>query len=185
MVVQVLAVVALLVVIGWRTRRWRLLWVPVSVAVGAVGALVAWIYMNSEGLASDPAPFKLWIWIGVFVTSVAVAVIGFRGARWWRRGVSVLAIPLTLLSALVALNAWVGYYPTVQAAWGAVSAGPLPNEIDISELAGLRNSNPDTGKIVDVDIPGDVSGFKHRGEYVYLPPAWFAEIGRESCRERV
>ncbi|MBL3747930.1 hypothetical protein IQ261_27120, partial [Mycobacteroides abscessus subsp. massiliense] len=24
------------------------------------------------------------------------------------------------------------------------------------------------------DIPADASGFKHRGEYVYLPPAWFA-----------
>ncbi|RIR28099.1 hypothetical protein D2E31_17265, partial [Mycobacteroides abscessus] len=33
--VQVLAVVVLLVVIGWRSRRWRLLWVPVSVAFGA------------------------------------------------------------------------------------------------------------------------------------------------------
>lgn len=96
------------------------------------------------------------------------------GARWWRRGVSLLAIPLTLLAALVALNTWVGYYPTVQAAWGAISAGPLPNEVDMSDLAGLRNSNPATGKLVPVDIPADASGFKHRGEYVYLPPAWFA-----------
>ncbi|ARQ64720.1 alpha/beta hydrolase [Mycobacteroides abscessus] len=172
--VQVLAVVVLLVVIGWRSRRWRLLWVPVSVAFGALGALAAWMYMNSEGLASDPAPFRLWLWIGVFATSVAVAAVGFRSARWWRRGVSLLAIPLTLLAALVALNTWVGYYPTVQAAWGAISAGPLPNEVDMSDLAGLRNSNPATGKLVPVDIPADASGFKHRGEYVYLPPAWFA-----------
>ena len=47
------------------------------------------------------------------------------------RGVSLLAIPLTLLAALSALNQWVGYYPTVQSAWGAVTAGPLPDRFGL------------------------------------------------------
>jgi S-formylglutathione hydrolase FrmB len=172
--IEIVAVVALVAVVGWRTRRWRLIWVPISVLVGVGVALAAWAYMNSEGLASDPAPFTLWVWTAVFGAAVAVAVLGWRGSRWWRRGLSVLAIPVTLLAACVSLNQWVGYYPSVQAAWGAVTAGALPHQIDASELPSLRNTTQDTGKVVEVDIPKDASGFKHRSEYVYLPPAWFA-----------
>ncbi|WP_414688280.1 alpha/beta hydrolase, partial [Mycobacterium sp.] len=43
----------------------------------------------------------------------------------------------------------------------------------MSALDGLRNTHPETGKLVPVDIPEDASGFKHRREYVYLPPIWF------------
>ena len=33
---------------------------------------------------------------------------------------------------------------------------------------------PPHGSVVPVTIPDDASHFKHRGEFVYLPPAWFA-----------
>ncbi|MBI3690310.1 MAG: hypothetical protein HY239_06540, partial [Mycolicibacterium aromaticivorans] len=113
--IEIVAAIALIVAIGWRrSRRWWLLWLPVCVVVGLLGALAARMYVNSEGLASDPAPFYLWVWIGVFAAGVAVAVLGWRGNSWWRRGVAVLAIPLTLVAALLALNKWVGYYPSVQ-----------------------------------------------------------------------
>lgn len=172
--VEVVTILVVVIAIGWRTKRWRLLWLPVSAVVGVAGALAARTYMNSEGLASDPAPLNLWLWIGLFVSTIAVAILGFTSARWWRRALSVVAVPLALLSALLVLNQWVGYYPTVQAAWGAVTAGPLPDETQLSALPGLRNTNPSTGKLVQVTIPDDASGFNHRAEWVYLPPAWFA-----------
>ncbi len=172
--IEIVTAVAVLAVIGWRTRRWRLVWLPVCVGVGIIGALAARGYSNSEGLASDPAPLMLWIWTGVFAGVVAVAVLGWRRAAWWRRGLSVLAIPFALLTALLVLNQWVGYYPSVQSAWGALTAGPLPDEIEASALPGLRNTRQTTGKLVEVSIPDTASGFKHRNEYVYLPPAWFA-----------
>ena len=172
---EIVAVIALIVAIGWRrSRRWWLLWLPVCVVIGVLGAAGAYTYINAEGLASDPAPFYLWVWIGVFAAGIAVAVLGWRGNSWWRRGVAGLAIPLTLVTALLALNKWVGYYPSVQTAWGALTAGPLPNEIDAADLPGLRNTVQSTGKLVEVDIGKDASGFNHRSEYVYLPPAWFA-----------
>ena len=172
--VEILTVVVFIAVIGWRSGRWRLVWVPVSAAVGVLGAIGARTFMSSEGLASDPAPFTLWVWVGVFVSAITIAVVGWRGTRWWRRALSVLAVPLTLVAALLTLNQWVGYYPTLQAAWGAVTAGPLPDQVDAATLPALRNTSPSTGKLVKVDIPGGASGFKHRSEYVYLPPAWFA-----------
>ncbi|WP_328350006.1 esterase family protein [Mycobacterium sp. NBC_00419] len=171
--VEVVTVLALIAVVGWRTLRWRLLWLPVCVGLGVLGAFAAHTFVDSEGLASDPAPFRLWIWTAVFVAAVAVAVAGWRGSPWWRRGLSAAVIPLTLVTALLALNQWVGYYPSVQTAWGALTAGPLPDQVDAADLAGLRNTAQSTGKLVEVDIPSDASGFKHRSEYVYLPPAWF------------
>ncbi len=171
--IEILSIVVLIVAIGWRTRRWRLVWVPISAAIGVVAALGARTYMNSEGLASDPAPFLLWVWTALGAATIAVAALGFRSARWWRRGLSLLAIPLVVVSALTVLNQWVGYYPTIQKAWGDLTSGPLPDQIDAKDLPGLRNTHPDTGKVVTVNIPDTGSGFKRRSEYVYLPPIWF------------
>lgn len=172
--VEILTIVVLVCAVGWRTRRWRLVWVPVSAGVGVVAAICARAYMNAQGLASDPAPLRLWVWTAICVGSMAVAALGFRGAGWRRRGLSVVAVPLTLACVLIALNEWVGYYPTLQKAWGDLTAGPLPDQVDATALAGLRNTNPQAGTVVAVDIPDDASGFRHRPEYVYLPPAWFS-----------
>jgi S-formylglutathione hydrolase FrmB len=171
---EIVTIVVLLAATGWRGRRWRMVWIPVSIGIGVVAALAARTYMNSEGLASDPAPFTLWVWTAICACSIALALLGFRDAPWWRRGLSVAAVPLTLICALVVLNQWVGYYPSVQRAWADLTVGPVPDQIDAKDLPGLRNTHPDTGKVIPVDIPDEGSGFKHRREYVYLPPAWFA-----------
>ena len=86
-----------------------------------------------------------------------------------------MAVPLCLLSAGVALNLWVGYFPTVQAAWNELTAGPLPDETDLATVMAMRGKGaPAHGALVPVTIPDDASHFKHRTELVYLPPAWFA-----------
>lgn len=130
--------------------------------------------MDTQGLSSDPAPFRLWVWIDVAVGAVGVLILGWRRTRWWRRVLSVLVVPLTVVCTLLAVNQWVGYFPTLQSAWSAVTAGPLPDQVDATDRPALRGTNPSTGKVVPVDIPDDASGFAHRTEYVYLPPAWFA-----------
>jgi S-formylglutathione hydrolase FrmB len=176
--VQITTVVVLLLAVGWRSRRWRLLWLPVAAAVGAGGAALAHWYIASDGLAGDPAPHQLWIWIAVTGLAATVLVAGWRGARWWRRGVSVLAVPLCLLCSALALNLWVGYFPTVQNAWNQLTSGPLPDQTDratVTKMAvAAKGVLPAKGSVVAVTIPADASHFKHRGELVYLPPAWFA-----------
>jgi S-formylglutathione hydrolase FrmB len=174
--VQVVAAVALIAAIGWRTRRWRLVWVPWAVLVGVTIALTAYWYVASEGLADNPAPQSLWIWIGLSGVAAGVLVAGWNGARWWRRGTSVLALPLSLLCAALALNLWVGYFPTVQTAWNQLTAGPLPDQTDPVEVVAMQKQHtiPAKGTVVPVSIGDTVSGFKHRGELVYLPPAWYA-----------
>jgi S-formylglutathione hydrolase FrmB len=169
------AAVALVVAIGWRSRRWRAMWLPVTVAAGLILAAWAHWYTDSQGLAGDPAPSSLWIWVGLTGMALAVAVIGWRGSQWWRRSVSLLAVLLCLLSAGVSLNLWVGYFRTVQAAWSELTAGPLPDETDLTTVMAMRGKGaPTHGALVPVTIPDDASGFAHRTELVYLPPAWFA-----------
>ena len=176
-VAQILAVIAVILAVGWRTRRWRLVWLPAAALVGAALAGATHWNIASDGLAgSDAAPPQLWVWITVTGFAAAVAVFGWRSASWRRRGVSVLAVPLSALCAGLMLNLWVGYFPTVQTAWGQLTGGPLPGQTDRATVAKMVASLavPAKGKVVPVNIPGDASKFKHRGELVYLPPAYFS-----------
>jgi S-formylglutathione hydrolase FrmB len=117
---------------------------------GGLGALVH----RFSGLAGDPAPSSLWIWVGLTGIALAVAVLGWRGSQWWRRSVSLLAVLLCLLSAGVSLNLWVGYFRTVQAAWNELTAGPLPDETDLNTVMAMRGKGaPAHGALVPVTIP--------------------------------
>ena len=87
-------------------------------------------------------------------------------------------MPLCLLCAALALNLWVGYFPTVQTAWNQLTAGPLPDQTDQVDR---RRDAASSAQIPAKGTRGRrstsrrrASGFKHRGELVYLPPAWFA-----------
>ena len=174
--VQLLTAAIVLCAIGWRSFHWRLLAVPTMAVAGLVLTGCAYVYIGSLGIAGDPAPRGVWIWIGVGGLAAGVTVIGWRGARWWRRGASVAAVPLCLLCAALAVNVWVGYFPTVHAAWNQLTAGPLPDQTDrltVTEMQ-VAGDKPEKGVVVPVTINSDASGFRHRRELVYLPPAWFA-----------
>jgi S-formylglutathione hydrolase FrmB len=107
--------------------------------------------------------------------AVAVLLLGWPGARWWRRALAVLAVPLCVLCATLAVNGWVGYFPTVLAAWNQLTSEPLPDQIDrlrVTEMQ-VAGTKPAKGVVVPVSISPDASHFPHREELVYLPPAWF------------
>ena len=60
-----------------------------------------------------------------------------------------------------------------------MTAGPLPDETSQATVTAVaaqvqaHHVLPATGSVVSVNIPSTASKFKHRGELVYLPPAWF------------
>ncbi|ORW27193.1 hypothetical protein AWC19_03075 [Mycobacterium palustre] len=172
---QALAGVVLALAVGWRSRRWRTVWLPAAAAVGLATAYLTHWYIVDRGLSEEPAPAALWLWVGLTGMAGAVLVVGWRGARPWRRGATVAAVPLCLLCAALALNLWVGYFPTVQAAWSQVTSGPLPDQTDQATVTAMaaKRARPPHGSVVPVAIPSDASHFKHRGELVYLPPEWF------------
>lgn len=175
-IVQLIAAIVLVCAIGWRTPRWRFVWLPVAALFGvALTALTHW-YINVEGLSGSPAPQSLWIWIGVTGLALVVLVLGWRGVGWWRRSASVLAVLLCLMSAGLTLNFWVGYFSTVQTAWHDVTRGRLPDQVDMATLLRMRHTGvaPPNGIVASVTIPDTVSHFRHRDELIYLPPAWLA-----------
>jgi S-formylglutathione hydrolase FrmB len=174
--IQAVTVIVLLAAIARRGRRWRLVWLPMAVLVGAGLAAASHWFIASQGLAGDPAPNLLWVWLAVTGVAAVVFVAGWPGARWWRRALSAAGLPLALLCAALALNLWVGYFPTVQTAYNQLTAGPLPDQTDQATVIAMqdRHQIPAHGTVVDVNIDAKASGFKHRGELVYLPPAWFA-----------
>jgi S-formylglutathione hydrolase FrmB len=173
--VQAIALLVAVTAIGLRRRRWRSWALPVALAVAAVVTALSYRYLTSLGVAGDPAPVSLWLWIAMSGLAVAVLLLGWPGARWWRRGLAVLAVPLCALCAALAVNGWVGYFPTVLAAWNQLTSGPLPDQVDrlrVTEMQ-VAGTKPAKGVVVPVNISADASHFPHREELVYLPPAWF------------
>lgn len=173
---QVLAGMAVAAAVGWRARRWRTVSVPLAVLAGVGLAAGTHWSISSEGLAGDPAPRQLWVWLTMTGFAAAIAVLGWRTASWRRRAVSLLAVPLSALCAALMLNLWVGYVPTVQTGWAQLTGGPLPGQTDQDSVDRMlaAGSVPAKGVVVPVDIPATASKFKHRGELVYLPPAYFS-----------
>ena len=173
--VQVVTAVVLVAAVGWRSRGWRVVWLPVAALSGGAVAYGTHWYIADRGLAGEPAPRALWVWIASTGMAVAVLILGWRSAHRWRRGATLAAVPLCLLSAALVLNLWVGYFPTVQAVWNQLTFGPLPDQTDLATVTAMaaKGARPPHGTVVPVVIPADASHFKHRGELVYLPPEWF------------
>jgi S-formylglutathione hydrolase FrmB len=180
--VQATAVVVLVAAVGPRRGGWLRRWVVPVLGSGGLAAFLVHRYVYNAGLADDPAPRGLWVWIGLTASALMLAVAGWRGVdwpwpggRWPRRALSLLAVPLSLLCVGLMLNTWVGYFPTATEAWAQLSAGPLPDQTPSSQLPRMAGTGAGmhTGALVPVTIPAISSHFPHRTEYVYLPPAWF------------
>jgi S-formylglutathione hydrolase FrmB len=174
--VQAIAAVVLVCAIGWRSPRWRRLWLPSMVAGGMAAAGWAHWYLGSLGVASDPAPSLLWVWIAAAGLAIGVVMLGWRGARLWRRGAAVAAVLLCVLCVVLTVNIWIGYLPTVYTAWNQLTAGPLPDQTDLADVTARQPTGARRAKgvVLPVSIPANASNFAHRREFVYLPPAWFA-----------
>ncbi|CQD13488.1 putative esterase family protein [Mycobacterium lentiflavum] len=174
--VQVVTAIVLVLAVGWRSRRWRAVCLPLAAAIGGAAAYGTHWYVVDQGLSDEPAPAALWLWTAVAGMAGAVLLLGWRGVPAWRRGAALVSVPLCLLCAALMLNLWVGYFPTVQSAWGQLTSGPLPDQTDRATVTAMaaKGSRPAHGSVVPVVIPSSASHFRHRGELVYLPPAWFA-----------
>src|SRR5690349_21498006 len=94
--IQALTVAALIAAVGWRSRRWRLVWLPLATTLGVLVATAAHWGLQTYGLASEPAPQQLWLWVALTGLAAVTAVAGWAGIGWFRRNLSVLAASLCL-----------------------------------------------------------------------------------------
>jgi S-formylglutathione hydrolase FrmB len=172
---RIAAAAAVVLAVGRRDRRWWTRRVPVAVVLALVVGTVASIVADGVLAQPEPLPAEVWFWVGVLVFAL---VIGLWRAPVWRRSAALCAVVLAGLSAVSALNAFVGYYPTVGAAFGELAGEPLPAQVGARQLTSVDPSTR-SGRVLGVSIPGDYSHFTHREEYVYLPPAWFRSGRKE------
>ena len=174
--VQLITLTGVVMAVGWRSRLWRTRWLPAAAVLGGALAVAVEAYLGSIGVAGDPAPGRLWWWVGLTGFTLVTAAAGWRGARWWRRGLALAGVPACALCTALVVNQWVGYFPTVHAAWSQLTVGPLPDQSDRMTVTTMQltGTRPRRGVVVPVTISAAASGFRHRDELVYLPPAWFA-----------
>ncbi|MCV7202785.1 hypothetical protein B7435_31020 [Mycolicibacterium peregrinum] len=174
---QILALAAIVVAIGrGRSREWLRRWLLVAVLAGVGLAAAGRLIVRDQGWSADAIAFGTVFWTAMLGFTATVLIAGWRGSEWWRRLVAILSVVLVVVCGFSALNTATGYFPTVRAAWLRVTQTEPEQWIDESELAALQQKGevPTRGTVVRVTIPADASGFAHRTEVVYLPPAWFS-----------
>lgn len=172
--IQLFAAAALVAATGWRSRRWRIRWLPIAFVTGVALIAAVWWLLEHQGWGPS-YPWPLWPWIGLTGFAVAVLVLGWRGSPWWRRAVAVLTVPLCVLATATAVNVSLGYLPTVTTAWQRLSGKQPSQWIDEATVQEMQRTGarPTRGTVVSIKTPSDISGFTHRDELVYLPPQWF------------
>lgn len=159
---------------------------PVAVAVGALVGVGAKILLD-DVLNPWGAPLdgRVYLFAGVAVTALALVVPRLRcSQRWYTRLLSPLAAVLVLLAVAGQINQVFGYYPTLGSLWGdngvtVETALPQPQDEGLSaQTPTVRLADwkppadlPAEGKVVRVQIPGEVSGSPVGDSYVYIPPA--------------
>src|ERR1700677_2435623 len=77
-VVEILAVVTLVLSVGWRSDAWRAQ-LGVGVPVAAVVTAVAALLLSFGPLASSDFPLSAYLWGFTFVLAAAVAITGWSG----------------------------------------------------------------------------------------------------------
>ena len=174
--VQLLSVLVLVSAVAGRPLRWSRRWLPVAVLVGVAVTLAICWYIGYQGWSDNPAPPAFWVWNTLAGIAGVVALAGWLATSWRKRVVSLLAVAMSLLCAALALNMWVGYMPTTASVWARLTGAPLGGQIDAATFKEMRAKGvkPLNGTVLTVNIPSDASGFMHRDEIVYLPPAWYA-----------
>ena len=174
-VVEVLAVVTLALAVDWRGGGWRRqlgIGVPLAVLASLAAGLVLWL----GSLVPGGTAWWPQVWGAVLVLAVLVAVLGWSAPGRGRRTCSVVAVVLTAVVALGAVNARAGTFPTV----GRLVTDEPEHLVDLPEIAAMRaevartGELPKDGVVVTLVIPPTASHFATRPAYVYLPPAWFA-----------
>lgn len=155
-------------------RRWWTRWLPLCVLVGAACAYGMHRMVLDDGMAGEGPPRSLMVWVGVAVAGAVALPLTWRGSGPVRRALAVSLVPVAVLAAALSANAWTGYFRSTAEVAEVASGNPVPGSVTPDRLAGMRDTVPDRGVVVAVDIPVGPSGFTHRTEYVYLPPVWFA-----------
>jgi S-formylglutathione hydrolase FrmB len=173
-VIETLAATALIRSWSHPDRRWLRRALPallLSVVVLCAGVA---LMLRITNTITDSYPVTFGLWVGMAVLALAGLPFTVRQGQPVRRVAGVLAVPLTLVGALMLIDQEYGVWPQVGDAFGRIPADvPAAVPADVTGGPSSTHAVPRTGELVAMDIPSTVSHFRHRRANVYLPPAYF------------
>lgn len=179
-VTTLLAAVGLVVIVVRRPTRAWLLTVLIAAGGGLLAAVVTWfVTVRVLNLFGTGLGLQNYLWIAAVFAGVAVAVASLWRARWWRRVVAVLCIPLFVVTGALAINADYGLDRTLGDLLAIPTAAPI--RLAASTDSSAQGSQlwrtwkppadmPETGRVGMQTIPHTISGFPSRPAGIYLPP---------------
>jgi len=180
---------ALTVVVRAARRGTRLLALRTALwaAVATSGLALA---VHASGLV--PLDIPRWFYAIAVLPFLgpALAVAGGRALRVPGKALAVACLPLGLVVSVAVVNQHYQYWPTLAALLGKDHSDPL---LDASTALRLAHADPVSdpfgtsthiagstgrGRLVDISIPGTISGFHARTARVWLPPGFLTDPDR-------
>ncbi|MEU4839520.1 alpha/beta hydrolase [Nocardia testacea] len=175
-----------------RHRRWLRTGIAVVVAAAVLSVVLAAVLIEKLWRPfPDPLPASVYVWSGLAVLAVALAVgRGFVRRRDRSRPLAatglVAAAVAVVLCAAGGINAVFDAYPTVRTALGMTDYRTVPFDTALAPQVGRGRSPapadwtppddmPETGAVTRAAVPGAVSRFPAREARIYLPPAYFTD----------
>ncbi len=178
------AILLVLLLVRRPTPRW-LLTAVIGILSGAVVALAIYLPLTLSHALGAALPLEVLLWLMATLAAVGLAIASLWGARWWRRVIAVIAIPVFATAGGLGINAFYGIDHTVADLFGIVVSNP----VDLPDTGDASDDEDDTplyerweppadmpaqGSVGTVTIPGATSGFEARDAGLYLPPAALA-----------
>ncbi len=115
--IVVLAITSLVLLLAPRNRVWtRQLMIAVPVTVLVTGLVV--VLVRAFSLIPYAFPDSFYVWFGLIVLSITLAIAGWRRFGIGRRVISGVALVLTIAMTLTLINGHYAYYPTVKSLFG-------------------------------------------------------------------
>lgn len=175
-----------------RHRRWMRTGVAVVVTAAGLSVVLTAVLIEKVWRPfPDPLPPSVYVWSGLAVLAVALAV-GRGFVRRRDRSRPLVAIGLVAAAVAVVLcaaggiNAGFDAYPTVRTALGMTDYRTVPFDTALAPQTVPGGSPspanwapsadmPETGAVARATVPGAVSRFPARDARIYLPPAYFTD----------
>ncbi len=161
-----------------------------SFFLGIFGAFIGVVLIDITAIHTlfrgDLFPDDLWLAPLPLVVCLCLTLFNIRKDTKYV-GLSSLCFILSVLFIAVLANKSYGYYPTLASLVSHSQSSKDQDQVTILRSNSVTGKNkldhsieksftalssmPSQGKVFDVTIPGDKSGFKARNAFIYMPPA--------------
>lgn len=154
----------------------------VAVVSAALGRFLVWLICDKLFLFGVTLGWEVELVITIAICLLSLVIFSLIRSKGARRAISIILIPLIILSAALRVDIIFGEYTTLGALFGKEAYATLDLSVtgkakttvaqwkQLAEKDALPDM-PKQGIIRSVRIPATISGFRARTADVYLPPA--------------